>query len=227
MSRLAFFKTKTAQYDVILFTNSLAEICKDNTIPLKFIESVMRHLTTNGIIIIIEPALKHLSRRLMKLRDEILCNKKGSVLLPCLHTSPCPLFSIRAQKEWCHEIRKWQPPEFMKFINRKLHRDIHRLKFSYLVVGKQTCNRTPCNGFLVVSRLLKEKGKQRCFLCTPGARVELVRLNKSISTQNTEFSSIQKGDIISADNINRKRPHYWQIDQHTHINIIYSTLATN
>ncbi|GAG79638.1 unnamed protein product [marine sediment metagenome] len=64
---------------------------------------------------------------------------------------------------------------------------------------------------------------RRCFLCTPDGRIELVRLNKSTSTTNAALDSVQKGDIISIDNVIQTKPHYWQVSRHTHIKIMYKT----
>lgn len=123
------FKKTTQHYEIILFANSLAEIFENDEIPHTFIEQVIRCTTRDGIVIIIEPALKKFSRRLMNLRSEIIENKNNYVLLPCLHTSTCALLDIRKQREWCHQSILWKPPDFMEIINKGLNREIDYLKF--------------------------------------------------------------------------------------------------
>jgi ribosomal protein RSM22 (predicted rRNA methylase) len=204
------FKKTTQQYDIILFANSLAEI----------IELVLKCTTRDGIVIIIEPALKKLSRRLMNLRKEITETRKSSILLPCLHAYPCALLNVRKKREWCHQSIAWEPPDFMKIINRGLNREIDHLKFSYLVIAKKDYKKSFCNGFRVISNLLKEKGKKRCFLCTQNGRVELVRLDKSKNTFNTPFDEISKGDIIVLKRVIQKRLQYWQIQGNTEVKIL-------
>jgi hypothetical protein len=104
----------------------------------------------------------------------------------------------------------------MKILNRGLNREIDRLKFSYLVISKKPYNLDLQNGYLVISHLLKEKGKKKCFLCTPIGRVELVRLNKFKSKLNLDFDRIKRGDIILLKNHTQRNACYWQITKKTH-----------
>ncbi len=212
---------KPAQkYDVVILANSLAEVFPTNTIPIRFIERIFKRINDDGIIIIVEPALKHLSRRLMNLRTEIIQKEKGFILLPCFHEEECALTEIRKGKEWCHESISWRPPEFMKILNNGLNREIDRLKFSYLVISKQTLRKP--KGLLVISSLLREKGKKRCYLCTGDGTVELVRLNKHKTNSNREFDSIKKGNIITLGEYANTRQHYWQITKGSKIHILFS-----
>jgi ribosomal protein RSM22 (predicted rRNA methylase) len=155
----------------------------------------------------------------MTLRNDIINRQKGQVLLPCLHSENCPLINIRKQKDWCHQSILWDPPDYMNILNQGLNREIDRLKFSYLVITQENFPGHDFNAFLVISNLLKEKGKKRCFLCTPTGRVELVRLNKLKCPTNSEFDKILKGDIISFTNILQTKPHHWQIAENTKVKI--------
>lgn len=211
------------KFDVIVLANALAEIVPDEQIPQKYIEQITRHLTDDGIAIIIEPASRDLSRRLMRLRDAILQNNTCHILLPCLHENPCALISVRKDKEWCHQSREWLPPNYMRMLNKTLHREIDRLKFSYLVLSKKGYRERVATDFLVVSDMLKEKGRQRCFLCTPSGRIELVRLHRSKNPANQDFTSISRGDIISLHNIKRVKQNSWRIEETTTVTIVPQT----
>jgi ribosomal protein RSM22 (predicted rRNA methylase) len=212
------FKETHQKYDIVLFVNSLAEISTDENIPHIFIEQVLRCTQPDGIVIIIEPALKKFTRRLMALRDEVVITQKALTLLPCLDVTACPLLAIK--KEWCHQSISWKPPEFMNMLNRGLNRDILYLKYSYFVISKKNYTRRYANDFRVISHVLKEKGKKRCFLCTQNGRVELVLLNKLKSASNYAFDEITKGDIIMLDNVVHKRPSYWHIQKDTEVTIL-------
>ncbi len=218
-----FMSKKAQKYDIVIFANSLAEILPETDIPLRFIERIFQGIDDSGIIIIIEPALKNMSRRLMSLRKEIIQKKKGYILLPCLHESGCPLQEIRQQREWCHQSIPWNPPEFMQIINQGLDREIDTLKFSYLIIAYKKTRRLSEDGFLVISPLLKEKGKKKCYLCTSRGRSELIRLNKEQTTLNNAFDTIRKGDIIVLEKCIQKKSNYWQITDTTCIEIIYSS----
>lgn len=216
------FKKGSKKYDIILFANSLAEIFPRDYIPPKFIEQVLKKTAKHGLLIIIEPALKTYARRLMKLRNEISRRKKYSIILPCRHRNDCALLEVRKQKEWCHQSIIWQPPDYMKILNKGLNREIDYLKFSYLVIAKDVYQKNLDKGFLVISNLLKEKGKKKCFLCTPAGRLELVKLNKSTSHLNDAFDNIMKGDIITIENPVQSKQDYWQVTENTQITISYS-----
>lgn len=208
------------KFDIIILAHSLAEMYPEN-IPIRFIHRLFRNVTENGLTIIIEPALKQLSRRLTDLRNNIIADRKLSVQLPCLQNQECPLHNIRKQKEWCHQSIRWQPPDFMKIMNQGLNREINILKFSYLVISKKDFSMPYENQYLVISDLLKEKGKRKCFLCTPTGRIKLVRLNKNRTECNEAFGRIRKGDMISARHL-VERKGYWHVAPDTEIRIHYS-----
>jgi len=208
------------KFDIIILAHSLAEMYP-RRIPIRFIHRLFRNVTESGLTIIIEPALKQLSRRLTDLRNSIVADRKLSVQLPCLHNQECPLCNIRKQKEWCHQSIRWQPPDFMKIMNQGLNREINTLKFSYLVISKKDFSIRHENQYVVVSNLLKEKGKQKCFLCTRIGRMKLVRLNKNGTEHNKAFGRIRKGDMISIRHLVEKKG-YWHVAPDTEIRIHHS-----
>ncbi|UCC11061.1 MAG: methyltransferase domain-containing protein [candidate division WOR-3 bacterium] len=207
------------KFDVVILANALAEIEQDEVIPKKYIGQIFRYATDDGIVVIIEPASRILSRRLMRLRDSLLQEHTYHILLPCLHERTCPLAAVRKGKEWCHQSRVWQPPHYIQMLNKTLHREIDRLKFSYLVLSKRKYRERSRSDFLVVSNLLKEKGRKRCYLCTPTGRVELVRLDTSRNLQNDDFDRIARGDIITLDDVKRKRQDTWRIEPSSRVSL--------
>jgi len=205
------------RYDLIILSNSLIEISSHMPGTLRYIERISKHLTENGILIIIEPALVSASRCIMELRDHLMAKQKLNILLPCLHNHPCPLYGLRQGKEWCHQSIPWNPPQYMHIINKNLNREIKMLKFSYIILSPQNYQ-TP-HGYTVISPLLREKGKKKCYLCTDQGRIELVRLKKNRSSNNKDFDRISKGDIISVQGGERPRLGYTNITTDTRIRI--------
>ncbi|MDH4210555.1 MAG: methyltransferase domain-containing protein [candidate division WOR-3 bacterium] len=203
------------KYDVIICNNSLAEIFREDVIPKKYIGVLFGHLANEGLLVIIEPALKKFARRLMQLRDDLTGHKAAQVILPCLHEGHCSLLQIDNRDEWCHQSVAWKPPAFLRIINEGLNREIDMLKFAYVVIAKTKARGVWPGGYRVISKLLKEKGKVRCFLCTEHGRVELVRLNRSKSTSNTMFDKIKKGDVIKLTDVVERKPDYWEVSAQT------------
>ncbi|KPK63196.1 hypothetical protein AMJ83_08110 [candidate division WOR_3 bacterium SM23_42] len=208
------------RFDVILLVNSLAEIIPEEVIPTQFIKAVARCLTDDGLVIIIEPALKRLAHRVMRLRSSLVKQRTLRVLLPCLHDNDCALLQVEKRNEWCHQSISWSPPDFLKIINQGLNREIDILKFGYLVLAKSGVTLIRPQGHLAISQLLTEKGKKRCFLCTPAGRVELVRLNRARTSCNESFDKIKKGSVIEVHDVTMKKLSYWQVKDNTIISIL-------
>lgn len=208
------------KHDMILCVNSLAEIFAEEILPGNFMGRLYGSLADDGLLVIIEPALKIYSRRLMALRDGLLRHRALQVILPCLHDGPCALLRMQDKREWCHQSAAWSPPAFLRILNEGLGREIDVLKFSYLVIAKTRIAQPKPNGYRVISQLLKEKGKKKCFLCTAQGRVELVRLNRSRTSANMRFDRIEKGSVISIENVVVRKPDYWGVDAQTVIEFV-------
>lgn len=212
--------TYRKKYDVILLINSLAEIARDGTLPRDFMGTLYGALDDNGLLVVIEPALKESARRLMTLRDDLARHKAMQILLPCLHESACPLWKVESRDEWCHQSVEWSVPEYLRIINEGLNREIDLLKFSSVVAVKSKVHQAIPDGFRVISRLLVEKGKARCFLCAEQGRIELVMMDRARSKSNSDFGDIEKGNVVSVEKAVVRRPDYWEVVENTAVRII-------
>lgn len=109
----------------------------------KLLKNWDRHLADEGLAILVEPALKLQSRKLLELRRELLSQIKKyeyplRVLLPCLGHQTCG--ALEAPEDWCHEEVTWMRPSYFKKIDAMAKLDRKTLPFSYLVIAKS--NRT-------------------------------------------------------------------------------------
>jgi hypothetical protein len=100
-----------------------------------------RQLEEEGLVILVEPALKRESRRLLELRREILARKdrrRGTrdlqLLLPCLGHQSCG--ALAAPEDWCHEEATWWRPPYLRQLDQMTGLDRKSLPFSYLVFVK-------------------------------------------------------------------------------------------
>ena len=106
----------------------------------KLIQSWDRHLEEEGIILLVEPALKLQSRRLLELRRELLLQKEKNkidwlqILLPCLGHQACG--ALAGKEDWCHEEVSWWRPPYFRMIDDMAGLDRKTLPFSYLVITK-------------------------------------------------------------------------------------------
>ena len=205
------------KYDIIICSNSLAEIVEDESIPARNIGVLLGHLSEGGLLVIIEPALRSFSRRLMRLRDGLIGHKAAQVIMPCAHRGRCSLLQVDSRDEWCHESVPWKPPAFLRILNEGMDREIDILKYSYLVIARTREGVVWPGGYRIISNLLREKGKTRCYLCTENGRVELVRLNRFKSKENMLFDKMKKGDMIDLRNFTVRKSEYWEITTETRI----------
>ena len=207
-------KNKELLFDFILISNSLLELFPKRT-PLNFIRKLFARLNNGGMIICIEPALKSSFNLLMQFRTAAIEKFNARILLPCLHEQDCPVSAM--PDEWCHQSIPWQPPEYLRLLNKGLNREIDVLKFSVLVMSKGPVKRP--EGYRVISSLLKEKGKMKCFLCSAGERIQAYRLDRDRSDLNSSFGQIKKGNIIEITSAIRQKPHVYKITEQTCIQV--------
>ena len=106
---------------------------------------------------------------------------------------------MRAGKRgWCHEVRQWNVPTSMKLINRGLQRDIHLLKFSFLVLANEPPAQNLAAWARLVSPLSREKGKYTCHACGPDGQLHHYEwLTRGLSEEQIATSeSLERGDRI-------------------------------
>ncbi len=106
-----------------------------------FIDVCDKHLEEEGLIIIVEPALRLQSRKLLNFRKLLLEQKRVQtgdvplkVLLPCLGHQACG--ALAKEDDWCHEEVSWWRPPYLRELDALTNLDRKTLPFSYLVIQK-------------------------------------------------------------------------------------------
>ena len=104
-------------------------------IASNLVRTCENHLEEDGLVIILEPALKDQSRKVLQLRKELLKLNPSwlKILLPCFNNHDCGALS---SDDWCHEqVSWWRPPYYVE-IDKLAELDHKTLPFSYLVFSK-------------------------------------------------------------------------------------------
>ena len=111
------------------------------TVVKNFVDVCEKHLEEEGLIIIVEPALRLQSRKLLNFRKLLLEQKKVqtgevplNVLLPCLGHQACG--ALVKEEDWCHEEVGWWRPGYLRELDALTNLDRKTLPFSYLVIQK-------------------------------------------------------------------------------------------
>lgn len=192
-----FLPKAAPKFDLWLMSYYLNEL----DLPAKelaplLLKSWKNHLNPEGIVILVEPALKLQSRKLLELRKELLqTESEMQVLTPCLGHQNCG--ALAAEDDWCHEEVTWWRPPYFKMIDQMAGLDRRTLPFSYLVLIKsqrprheilpQIGNRP--NTYRLVSPAHSEGKDLEFFLCgQEGKRRARYR------PQNEE--DVQRGSIL-------------------------------
>ncbi|MDR3606872.1 MAG: small ribosomal subunit Rsm22 family protein [Oligoflexia bacterium] len=168
-----------------------------------------RHLEEEGVIVLIEPALKLQSRKLLEIRREILIlrEKKGldwlQILLPCLGHQACG--ALASTDDWCHEEATWWRPPYFSQIDKLAGLDRKTLPFSYLVIAKSKRAREEilpglgkqpdaARRYRLVSPSHKEGREQEFYLC--GAEGKRRARYRGPEEQSEEEKKLERGDIL-------------------------------
>ena len=86
-------------------------------------------LAPNGLLLVLEPALKETALALQETSDLIAETHALVRVAPAAADFPCPLRT--RGKYWAHDVRVWNPPDTLRTLNARLWRDVGVLKFHW------------------------------------------------------------------------------------------------
>lgn len=185
-------------FDIILagfVMNEMKTLSKESL--LEWVESLQSHLTPAGMIIILEPALKVTSNRLQYLSDGVASQKIITRIGPDLDAHPCP--QLAEGIHWSHEVRHWQAPPSTDFINRKLHRDLREVRFSFAAFSDQAIPPLSHSVMRIISDIQIIKGLVR-FIVSQQGQVQTVEIpTRGLSKHEVkEYAArLERGDLVS------------------------------
>ena len=162
------------------------------------LDSLMSLLDEHGALVMIEPATRDQSRRLLRFRD-MAVKKNTTVYSPCTRQENCP--ALIKEDDWCHSENAWVRPPFIKAIDDIAGTLRLSLKYSYLILRKDgvtlgnALSKKPL--YRAVSERFDEKGRVRSILCGENGRYEHVINKRDLSDSNKDFPEIQRYDLAS------------------------------
>jgi hypothetical protein len=139
-----FLPPTAPRFNVWVMSFFLNELLEDQdsieNVARLLLDSWEKHLEDEALILLVEPALKLQSRKLLELRKALLKESERrkatwmKVLLPCLGHQACG--ALAAEGDWCHEEVSWWRPPYLRTIDSMAGLDRKTLPFSYLVIAK-------------------------------------------------------------------------------------------
>jgi ribosomal protein RSM22 (predicted rRNA methylase) len=190
---------RAPSFNLIVASFFLNEFANDPATVARTLEDlVKKHLDEDGLLILIEPALREQSRKLLSIRAELLKKESVQVLLPCLGHQACG--ALADPTDWCHEEVSWWRPPYLRKLDDLAELDHKSLAFSYLVLTK---SQKPREFFLptiagsadesryrLVSPARREGPDQEFFTCGQDGK-RRARLSTHLCEQELE-----RGDIL-------------------------------
>jgi ribosomal protein RSM22 (predicted rRNA methylase) len=195
-------------YDLVILQNVLGEmfIGEPHLIQRRtaMVRAALSILSDRGTVMLIEPALRESSRALHQVRDNLLEANVCTLYSPCLHERSCP--ALARLDDWCHEERPWDPPIWIRTVDKAVGFIKDALKFSYVLLrkdGETVVKRGP-DLYRVVSELRVLKGERRAWLCNEQGRPEVGRLDRLTSSKNAAVDDWHRGAIVRISEIVRR-----------------------
>ncbi len=160
-------------------------------------------ISRDGLLLILEPALKQTAEPLRRLRDATLAGPKLYPWGPDIAATPCTMLAAGGNF-WDHEVREWDAPASLEFLNRKLHRDTRVLKFTQVAFGRKPAPEPagPEHTFRIVSPFEMNKGGFAFTVVTrDGESVKVDIPNRGLSKHECKIIATEweRGDIAGCD----------------------------
>lgn len=212
-----------AKYDLIIMMNTLNELPEEG--DEERINTFTSLLSDDGSLLIIEPASKSESRRLLSFRDTAIW-KKMTVYSPCTHQMNCPAL-IKAD-DWCFNEVRWERPEFIRYIDDEVGNVRLSLKYGYIILTKNGATLHGNLGLPVASRIVSEvfveKGRTRALICDENGRGEHILNKRDKSLNNKVFIDTERFDLLALNDI-EKREHDTRILESSSVSIVLPILG--
>jgi SAM-dependent methyltransferase len=185
------------QHDLIVAGFVLNEMpLLDQAGLLKWVELVRERLRPGGMLLILEPALKITSEKLQKLSDA--CAGTGLIarIAPDLNQLPDPQLS--SGEHWSHEARPWEAPASTEFVNRRLHRDLREVRFSFAAFSDAELPGLPAGLSRLVSDVQIIKGLLRFITIREGCLETVEIPTRGLSKHEVKklAATFGRGDVI-------------------------------
>jgi len=157
-------------------------------------ESLVRTLTPNGALVVIDPAAFEPSRRALAFRDA-LTEAGWTIRAPCPQSGLCP--ALAADGEWCHENWTLARPAFMAAVDALVGTRRETLKATWFIADRTPPTSAAEPGLArVVSERFEERGRSRARVCTAEGLVTLELQRRDRAPKNRDFAHLGRFSLI-------------------------------
>jgi ribosomal protein RSM22 (predicted rRNA methylase) len=179
-------------FDLVLCGSLLNELAAAPARALA--DAMLAAARTDGVVLIVEPALRETTRALHRLRDALIADQRCTVLAPCTRrVAPCP--ALADERDWCHDRRPVALPTRTNQLAQVTGLRDGELTMSYLAL---TSSAVPASEAVrVVDDPRGEKGKHTLVACGPAGWTPLRMLRRHRAPANRGFERARRGDLLT------------------------------
>lgn len=183
-------------------------------------------LSTEGFLLVVEPALLATSRDALALRDGLV-SAGWTIYAPCpgRDRKSCPALAA-GPGHTCHDELRWETPETVRILARRTGLDKDSLKATWLLARPPAAptilprSAYPEDAFRVVSDpLLNKAGRIRYLLCGGPGRFSFSAPAEDSGSKKSGFTYLRRGDVVRIENP-EIRESGWGLSSSTRIEVL-------
>lgn len=215
-------------YDVVLLGLVLGELAAGAdevaraTGHVAQLRRVVPLAAPDGVLVVLEPALRASSRVLHRVRDAFArTDGPPYVFAPCVRRGDCPM--LARPRDWCHEALALDlPPALARLAHAAGLRE-HELSYSYLTLHVQPRSlreRAPQPILRVVGGPLRSKGKIEAYVCGDASVHKLRELDRHTRRAERRLEPVGRGDLLVVDGVGEERGDVWVLGPATGVRVV-------
>ncbi|MDD3163773.1 MAG: small ribosomal subunit Rsm22 family protein [Sphaerochaetaceae bacterium] len=164
-----------------------------------FVSRAASHLSENGFLFMMEPALLDTSRDLIQVRDAI-CSDGFTAIAPCRSKERCPALQAGSSNT-CHAEIIWEPIEPVSSLAKAAGLVRESLKMTYFIMKRtQIAPPMRLQATVVSEEMLNKSGRVRYLLCDGTKRFPFSADRNDRHAEKAGFNALRRYDIIEIHN---------------------------
>lgn len=196
-------------FDLIILAHCLEELFPQSVKGWQeqqnaFIASLLRKLTPEGHLLIVDSSYNEANRRVLMLRDHMVANGIP-VQAPCVWRGECP--ALKTPNSPCYAQREFEKPYLVKEIQRAASINLSSLKMSY-VIFRNTAAGWPVPEtepfYRVISPPVESFSGKRFYLCGTDGKKQLESRLSNHPPESRAFDYLKRGELIAVTDALRK-----------------------
>ncbi len=186
----------SGQYDVILAAHVMNEWPNQTNRPAEdwLARLLAERLAPGGAVVLVEPATRHGSHKLIDIREHLTLESQLTILSPCMGSMPCPL--AENTRDWCHAEQPWQRPRLVTLLDDAIGHRRATLKFSHLVLADVPTPEPNRQLFRVIGGPMTAGDTFRRYLCGADGRRVAVAERHDAGRVWPELTTAWRGDAL-------------------------------